>query len=245
MGGSEGAAILLSVLPKLQQLTLLDLAGCLVDSAAAPAAAYAALTSSRQLVHLNIEGAEVPEEAWQHILPLARQLSQLQCLHLAGAFSKDGLSAEQRQRLVQTCPSIKDLQCWLQPGVAPTAMLQLSALTALALSRVTDEVADGVLLKLPALQELHIEPDSSINDVGLLRLTALTRLSQLGIFLDACSPEFAVQLSKLAVGEDCALVYDVTVRGACIRLQHRLGIAPLQTSIRLAQLHESFSRLDY
>lgn len=213
-GGSKGAAVLLAVLPRLQHLTHLDLCDCLI-TAAAPAAAYSALTASHKLAYLDISGAEPPADAWRHLLPAKRPLTALQRLHLAGVYeaSTEGLSDKQLQHLVQACPKLENLQCWLQPTVLPEALLELTALTGLALQGVTEEVADSVLLQLTALQDLHIVPDSSIDDAGMLRLTALTKLSQLGVHHDACSPEFCEQYSALAVkdGEDFVLVFDTEV----------------------------------
>jgi hypothetical protein len=43
-----------------------------------PQAAYAAMTASSRLQHLNISECALPAGAWQHMFPAGRQLPQLQ-----------------------------------------------------------------------------------------------------------------------------------------------------------------------
>jgi len=216
VGRPRGTAMLLAVLSKLQQLTHLDLCDCLLDPAAAPAAAYAALTASSRLAYLDIQSAELPlADTWQLLLPPGRPLMQLQRLHLSGVYpAAGGFSAEQLQHIVQSCPALQNLQCVVNPQAPPTALLQLTALTGLTLEGVSDEVVEEVLLKLPELQELHVLPSSSVDDVGLMRLTALTQLSQLGLHHGGCSYEFEAEYVNLAVkdGDDVVLQFDTEVR---------------------------------
>lgn len=255
-GGVRGVTALLSVLPRLQHLTHLDLCDCLAstmmageDSTAAaaaaqvPAAAFSALTASSCLAFLDIQGADLPQEAWQHLLlrrtaagsgppappaaAAAVALSHLQRLHLADAYSSscpEGLHEQRLQQLVQACPNLRNLQGSLPPpeeeeaaaSCCPSALLQLSGLTGLALDGISTDVAESVLVKLTQLEELHCLPHSTIEEAGLLLLTALTRLSQLGIHHhhDTCCAEFQAEYSRLAVkdGNDLVLLFNVEVR---------------------------------
>ena len=216
-GGAKGAAVLLEVLPRLQNLTHLDLSECLCDAVSAPAAAFSALTASSKLEFLDIQYTEPPEGALACLL--GRTLPQLQCLNLNGICSTcpDGLNERELRQLVKACPHLRSLQCSLQPNACPNALLQLTALTALTLDCVTVEVTECVLVKLTRLEELHIVPNSTIDDVGLLRLTALTQLSQLGIHHYGCTLYFEEEYRKLAQkdGEDEVLLFNAEVSRWC------------------------------
>jgi hypothetical protein len=176
------------VLPKLQQLTHLDLGDCLTDCFAAAPAVYSALTANSKLTYLDIQCTTGPREAWGHLFPAGHTLPQLQRLHLIDALeepllwsSPEGLSQRQLQEVVETCPNLQHLQCALQPYVSPAALLQLRGLVGLAIQGVSNEDVDIALVRMTALQELHILAGSKVNDVGLMPLTALTQLTQLGL----------------------------------------------------------------
>jgi hypothetical protein len=70
-GSAAGAAELLSQMQQLQQLTHLDLYGRLAgfEDGNPPAAAFAAITASSKLRHLDISGCTLPAGVWQHIFP--------------------------------------------------------------------------------------------------------------------------------------------------------------------------------
>jgi hypothetical protein len=72
-------AQLLSHLQPLQQLTNLNLAHSLTadEQDSPPAAAYAALTASSKLQHLDLTCCTLQAGAWQHMFPAGRQLPQL------------------------------------------------------------------------------------------------------------------------------------------------------------------------
>jgi hypothetical protein len=71
---AAGVAQLLSHLQSLQQLTYLDLSGSMRgEEASPPAAAYAALTASSKLQHLDVSRNSLPTGVWQHVFPAGRQ----------------------------------------------------------------------------------------------------------------------------------------------------------------------------
>jgi hypothetical protein len=85
-GGEEGTVTFLTLLPKLHQLTALQLTAALTHAAPA-AAAYSALTANSQLQDLWLShatlGTASAAEAWSHLFPLlGQQLTQLTALHL-------------------------------------------------------------------------------------------------------------------------------------------------------------------
>jgi hypothetical protein len=88
---------LLSQLQQQQQLTCLVLHDktCSTEPCP-PAAAYAALTASSKLQHLDISRATMPAGAWQHVFPAGRQLPHLRVLgishvkHPVGAVANSG-----------------------------------------------------------------------------------------------------------------------------------------------------------
>jgi hypothetical protein len=83
-GGAAGVVQLLSHVQELQQLTHLNLGGTLqgFEECGPPAAAYAALTASSKLRHLDVSRCTLPEEVWQHLFPTSRKLPHLQSLNL-------------------------------------------------------------------------------------------------------------------------------------------------------------------
>lgn len=234
-GGTKSAELLLGVLAKLQHLTFLDLSHCLLDTAPAPAAAYSALTASSNLAFLDIQGAQLPAAAWSQLfpvstgggLPRSQHIQHLQRLHLTcgpheffmspqrrsrhqqhhEALMPHGLSDEHLSHLVRVCPGLRRLQTSLQPDTAATALVQLTALTALALQGVTESIVDDVLPQLAGLRMLHILPESSIGDTEMLQLCALTGLVQLGVHHVGCSDEFLDSYIELATrhGQDLVL----------------------------------------
>jgi hypothetical protein len=76
LGGAAGEAQLLSHLQHMQQLTYLNLSGCLraEDEDHPPAAAYAALTACSKLHTLNLSDCVLPAVVWQHLFSAGRQL---------------------------------------------------------------------------------------------------------------------------------------------------------------------------
>ena len=86
-GGVGEKVQLLSILQQLQQLTHLRLHESLTHTVALangafspPAVAFAALTASSKLQHLDISSCKLPAGVWEHVFPAGRQLPHLQSL---------------------------------------------------------------------------------------------------------------------------------------------------------------------
>ena len=122
---------MLSHLQDLQQLTHLTLRGVLrkgwgtTDSAEPPATAYAALTASSKLQHLDISSSKLPAGVWQHVFPPSRQLPHLHILDLGWVVRQAtvlpkllqaaGLSAAVLRYSPWTCSICSTAQsCWLR-----------------------------------------------------------------------------------------------------------------------------------
>ena len=183
-GGAAGGAELLAVLPKLTSLTYLGLSR-IYELVSCPAAAFSSLTSSSSsLQHLILSGCSGGGNRWQHMFPPNRRLPQLKTLNLCYARS---LGQGDLQACVSCCPNLQQLNlaCALADGVQLHPLLRLSGLTNLSMGLCDADIS--VLTQLTELQELSCcAPNrsqiKSITAPGLLRLTALTQLTQL-IFL--------------------------------------------------------------
>ena len=139
-GGASGGLVgFMSHLQPLQQLTYLKLTDNLragedgnlewrmqavdgdlrvVDQGIPPAAAYAALTASSKLQHLDISSCVLPASVWQYVFPVGRQLPHLQKFDMADNLpSADGgadggwipAPAPDGSRLVSCCPGLQYL----------------------------------------------------------------------------------------------------------------------------------------
>jgi hypothetical protein len=82
--GQAGITQLLQHLQQTQQLEFLSLPGAVLhDARGPPATAYAALTASSKLQHLNLSSCTLPTGVWQHVFPTRRQLPHLRRLAVA------------------------------------------------------------------------------------------------------------------------------------------------------------------
>jgi hypothetical protein len=122
-GGVAEERQLLSNLQQLQQLTHLRLHGSLTHTVAAangtfnpPAAAFAALTASSKLQHLDISGCRVPASVWEHVFPAGRQLPYLQSLVISdvmqsssGGDADTPAPAPESSYLASCCPGLRFL----------------------------------------------------------------------------------------------------------------------------------------
>lgn len=193
-GGSEGAGNFLGLLPKLRQLTALELHGALVH-AAPSASAYSVLTASTVLQDLRISNARLSGDAWQAVFPAQAQPQRMpaQLTSLRLAYSDDlGFGGSTLRGIVKRCPS---LQCLHLHGVAElgnclTELLQLSALTELSIDRVTENMVTESLVKLTGLSSLLIVQPSIISDAALPRLAALTQLTYLWVASEGLSKDY-------------------------------------------------------
>lgn len=140
---------LLSHLQPLQQLTFLVMKNTLWADHQddPPAAAYAALTTSSKLQHLDLTGCRLPAGVWQHMFPTDRQLPQLQSLQLIGVKQLAGgaATAPDGSLLVSCCPGLQKLDMeGLQARAGVLSPLQgLSALHTLRLGVDGDRGGDG------------------------------------------------------------------------------------------------------
>jgi hypothetical protein len=107
-------AQLLSLLQQQTELTRLQVQ--LPYRAAAadiPAAAYAALTASPKLRHLDLCHGILPEEAWQHILPGPGQRPHLTALTGCKVAAETPAA---RASLLQACPGLQRLELYSHSG---------------------------------------------------------------------------------------------------------------------------------
>jgi hypothetical protein len=187
----------------LQQLTFLDLCDSLwVD---APAAAYAALTASSKLQHLEVGSAILPAAVWQHVFPSGRRLPHLRVLDIEYARARSAwaaAAAPDGNRLVSCCPGLQSLNI----GELQYSADHLAALTGLSdLHQLTlcpgDRSPEGleVVCQLTGLRRLYLR-DWEEPDGLLLLLTQLRQLTQLA-FQGYVDRRFAFELFKVQVGD--------------------------------------------
>ena len=174
---TAGVAQLLSHLQHLQQLTYLDLSGSLrSEEASPPAAAYAALTASSKLRHLDISRNHLRAGVWQRVFPAGRQLPHLLTLKVGDIGSlSDPIAAPEGSSLVSCCPALQTLRM---------QHLQCSAELLAPLSG------------LSGLHELQLHPAGGSAD-GLEVLCRLTGLRRLDLLHCSGDPGLLLQLTEL------------------------------------------------
>lgn len=186
--GTAGAAALFSVLQQMHQLTHLALCGSLQHSeGGAPAAAYAALTASSDLQHLDLSGCNLPFGVWQHVLPANWQLSSLRGLDLSYLTTSNvgGLQLGDISRLVNCCPGLQSLTTY--GGLTAELLAPLCSLTGLqrlAVRLADDAVEAGVdvFAQMTGLRRLSLVVDHADRfacEEVLFRLTHLRQLTSL------------------------------------------------------------------
>jgi hypothetical protein len=183
-GGAAWVAQLLPHLQPLQQLTHLSMSGSLlaVEGSTPPASAYAALTASSKLQHLNISRCTLPASVWQHVFPAGRLLPNLQSLIIDRVKQPSGGYAQppEGSDLVRCCPGLQSLQMGSLQGsaelLAPLkglsrlqtlncnwgdatagavqAVCQLTGLRGLIVHGSVRMKEEGLLLQLAQLQQL-------------------------------------------------------------------------------------------
>lgn len=160
---------MLSHLQSLQNLTCLKLhdSSDANDGGNLLAAAYATLTASSQLQHLDIPNSRLPVGVWQHVFPVGRQLSQLTCLNINWIDhpSSDAAAAPEGSLLVGCCPalqclSMRTLQYSTEyltqlQGLTALHSLSVSANLAFAATVGADRQATG---QQPVPRELEVVP---------------------------------------------------------------------------------------
>jgi hypothetical protein len=155
-----------------------------------PAAAYAALTASSKLQHLDISYCALPAGMWQHMFPTGRQLSDLHSV-VVGGVGGGGLPstvspAPEGSRLVSGCPGLQSLQMGVLQG-SVELLAPLTGLSGLHTLRcnwgdATTEVVQAVC-QLTGLREVDVEECERIREEGLLvQLTQLNQLTSLRLW---------------------------------------------------------------
>jgi hypothetical protein len=191
---AAGVAALLSQLQHQTQLTYLQLYSWHADhelSGHPPIAAYAGLTASSKLQHLDISGCNLPAGVWQHIFPAGRQLPHLTLLDISEVTQlPDGAAtAPEGSRLVSCCPSLQAFNmCSLQYSPQQLTQLQgLSGLHTLRLVTGTWQISPGdasadtgdtlqAVAQLTGLRELQLYV---CDEPTQLLVTQLQQLQQL------------------------------------------------------------------
>jgi hypothetical protein len=194
-------AELLSQLQHLDQLTCLMLP-CNLQciSLTPPEAAYAGLTASSKLQHLDIRDCSMPAGAWQQLFPAGSQLPHLRVLGIAGVRESGQLDGT---RLVSCCPALQTLDIRdMQHSRGLLASLQgLSSLHMLYLRPAdgSSEWVDGVC-QLTGLRELQLPLAAARRlPLQLAQLRQLTMLCCEG--KDSRSPYHATQTFQSQVGD--------------------------------------------
>ena len=187
-----GLAEFLSHVGNLQQLTYLNLSNMLQCW---PPPAYAALTASSKLQHLDIKCA-LPADVWQHIFPAGWQLPHLQTLLIsARSWPNHVATALDGNLLVSCCPGLRSLSMehvvcsaeLLAPLTGLSSLHELTLVPARADGGATEGLEAACLLKgltgvvrqLTRLKQLNVRkggPDDSLL-LQLKQLPQLTRVS--------------------------------------------------------------------
>jgi hypothetical protein len=182
-----GVAQLLSELQHLTQLTHLDLSeSCQwldnVGKLSPPPAAYASLTASSSLQHLDFSDNTLPSAAWQYMCPPGRTLPQLRHLDIRHVEEADeSPTLLNTSALVSCFPGLQSLATSMPCSTAQLAPLRrLTGLTTLAVGAGEDDELEGVhaLCQLTGLQDLELLATGAA-EARFLQLTQLTRLTAL------------------------------------------------------------------
>jgi hypothetical protein len=191
-GRPAGVAALLCQLQQMTQLTYLSLQRCWslegpivpYDPSGPPAAAYAALTASSTLQHLDVSGNTMPQGAWQHVLPAGRQLPHLRVLKAAFCGLLGPWAHADTARLARCCPNLQELSMIARGLVAADTLQPLQGLTALTALEAgdLDDASYAAAAELTQLRRLAVQEHEKATDAGLLQLTQLRQLMVLGVF---------------------------------------------------------------
>jgi len=177
---AAGTSALLSALQDLRSLTALKLEGTLQHSAP-DVLQYTAFSALPRLHWLQLQKCVLPADIWQQIVTGAiyscRHLSvrymNLESISRASQMDESGLSS-----FVFCFPNLVNLYCCsaFKPGIDLAPLRQLSSLTTLVIDNIRDEDVPALSM-LQRLAHLYMSRPSAITDLGLLQLTALTRLT--------------------------------------------------------------------
>jgi hypothetical protein len=147
-----------------------------------PAAAFAALTASSMLQHLDISYCMLPPGVWQHVFLAGRQLPHLQLLDISCVTVRNGriAAAPEGTRLAACCPGMQSLTLkHLQYSADLLAALKgLGGLHTLHLATEGKGKGLGVVGQLTGLRELHLDAANSTKGL-FLELSQLQQLTSL------------------------------------------------------------------
>jgi hypothetical protein len=184
-----GVAQLLSELQQLTQLTQLTHLDLYYscrwfpeeDGPSPLPAAYASLTASSQLQHLDFHSNTLPSAAWQYMCPPGRTLPQLTHLDIGFVKEADRSSAlPDTSTLVSCFPGLHTLRTNLPCTTAQLAPLQrLTGLHTLVVGAERADELEGVqtLCQLAGLQDLQLWGTRAAAEARFLQLTQLTGLT--------------------------------------------------------------------
>jgi hypothetical protein len=192
-GGADGVAALLSYVGRMQFMERLMLAG--ESSSAATALGVSdrelgrAVTASGNLEYLDLTGLKLPRSAWVHLFTVGQQLPKLHefklCFADISAFG-DLFDCSALEQMVACCPAITSLSFQtmglFKPDVSLAPLLRLQGLADLQCLHVNDGAGTvGVLACMSSLTRLHVCAARGFTNNGLLQLTALQGLQELGV----------------------------------------------------------------
>lgn len=126
-----------------------------------------------------------PSAVWRQVVfGPGKQLPLLRTLQLPGVVPQ--LSTADVQQLVLCCPAVEQLNLYVKGSGSKQAelesLLQLSALTDLFVSDVSDSSVANCLAQLTGLRQLSMTGYcTELTDAGLQQLTALEQLTCLGL----------------------------------------------------------------
>jgi hypothetical protein len=187
-GGGDSMTEFMSHLGALQQLEHLALRVIPRNASAAPAAAFAALTASSKLEHLEMRSIHMEHDAWAHMFPPQQQHPALRYVAVSGCFHPRRVAADDVGMLVSFCSNLQRLELEhgngskLEiPGGKLLAPLQtLQQLTHLAVNYVDDVDVTASLVHLTRLRALEVSRPNTLS-AGLLQLTQLQQLTELKV----------------------------------------------------------------
>jgi hypothetical protein len=188
-------------------------------------AACAALTASSALHALQLQHAELPEGALPCMFPAGRVLPSLRQLHLQDInpdLTRHCLRDADLQRLVACATGLTGLtllRC-LHSGVSLEPLLQLPGLQHLELSHLHGDSGARVMAQLTVLRRL-CNNDANLSPAGLMRLSALRRLTHLHVH---CSAEAGALPRLVQLRSQVGLVLGVDVCSSCLLCQRLRGL---------------------
>jgi hypothetical protein len=187
-GSARGVAQLLLHLQSLQQHTYLLLDSSLPevgaeDGTPLAAAAYASLTASSKLQHLDISRCDLPEGVWQHVFPAGRQLPNLQYLNISEIYRTP---PPEGSRLASCCLGLQslcirgvdDVCCSTEHVAGLQRLTGLVRLIVFSGGPQASEVLQAVC-KLTGFKALVLVHEESGFETFPLQLTQLRQLTEL------------------------------------------------------------------